>query len=119
MKRHDQPTTPHSAEDGGKGEPPVQEARSLHPAVAATLREQQALQEGTARLEALFRDPQALTNTLQHAIASAISEHHAAGRSVYFTKGGIIYEEDASGQQRPYQVQQQLTQESSVVRLHG
>lgn len=108
MKRNDQATTPLA-----------QEARATHPAVAATVKEQQVLREATARLEALFGDPQALASTLQHAIAAAICEHHAAGRPVYFSKGGIIYEEDASGQQRPFQVQQPLPQESVVTQLRG
>jgi hypothetical protein len=93
--------------DTGQGQangpvPPTPEHDLLHPALAAALRNQEANREGAARLEKLLSDPAALTARLQAAVAAAIDRHHAAGRPVYYSKSGVIYEEDAAGTVRPY-----------------
>jgi hypothetical protein len=93
--------------DAGQGQakgpvPPTPEHDLLHPSLAAALRNPEANREGAARLEKLLSDPAALTATLQAAVAAAIDRHHAAGQPVYYSKSGVIYEEDAAGIVRPY-----------------
>ena len=74
----------------------------LHPALVAALGDQDAAQDGATRLQALLRDPEALTETLQGAVATAIQQHRTAGRPIYSSEGGVIYEEDGTGTARPY-----------------